>query len=776
DENKGKDNKAKICVEGGPVYWSQQDHNLVYCGNRRSFDGGLTWPVNMDMDKFVIAMCPTDDQILVGADDVVSRVTDPSLLLHLSVDGGENWVAISEPTKESPPGSSANWHVAITKKFPKRFPSNLIAIDPTSTTSSVRLLMAGRSGIYEFNTTVDSNGSLVGNTWTSPVDPVTGDPNQGLVPNPHYIDKKRPYMAFVAFDPRPGYENVVYAAAGSDDVDKWKSDDNPNKPYPGGVHYQPLHMSQDGGLTWSNMHESAYGDVPEGIVVKDLTVDPKNGKLHVVTAQGLYSLDMGNAFGIVLDGVGFEASEGFINGSLDTQEGWTENTPGTFIVDPYDGADPAKVLSGDLYFVGDGVLILDSTTVQNWKHATLDQLYEGESYTQTVDFRIDPSDSTPSSVTELFSIELLGSGSTKKVRARFKQNSAGEYVFDIFENIGNSSASPASASIPEADLGIDAHDERSERLRLTMVSTYTGANDVWDTTLTLTNLDSAQTWTAVAHNNWAADAAYTTAAKQLRLNTSKLSSLSNAKVYISRVATESEDVDFDYYSFSAAEGFSSGFLGAHSDWTHTDSVFDVDAAAGTLTIETADGGQVPATVGPPTTSLSYTQKVNFSVTRGMLDNTTTKDRAFLGIGLMTDPTNPLEESVQILFGQKKGVNLFFVSVGDWVSTHTFSTKPSILGTTIGMSNDLSDPVSVELQLVAKTVYLGGIEWSTTVSLRDLTNDVDVLLNGATDMTYDWDASTGWETDPKEPGIFSSTINFLTGSSTTITELSFESLN
>lgn len=483
------------------VFWSRTDTNTVYCGRMKSSDGGHTWS---PMDKYVMAVSPTDGDLLVGIDRYVSDVSEASLLLNLSTDGGVSWSSLPDPPKENVPGTSLYWHVTATRKYPTRHPANLIAIDPASAAGNPRILLAGRSGVYEYTA---ADGWSVNST--------------GLNASPHYslIDPV-PWMGFVTFDPRPGYEHVVYAAAttGRHALDRWGGESNPNHGYPGGQEEDPFYVSRDSGHTWHSLHTAEFSDAPEGVSVKDMTVDDA-GRLLAITAHGLYSLT-GADKSPVENGVHFSSDEGFSAGSLDGQQGWIELVPGTFLVDP----------------TGSGVVVLDSESSGVWKTASLSDQFFSTNYTQQVDFCFERGVVAPVAHRRMIIMSLDGIGGSARVMFGQRGNAmqlTNQFYIAISDNISGNEYS-TKWSIDGEELGLSLFDTSSHNLRLAAVTSRSGTGNVWRTEIMLLNRDTG--YERTGSFDWNADENWTASAKQFVLNSGDLYTLTNSQVRIDRVS------------------------------------------------------------------------------------------------------------------------------------------------------------------------------------------------------------------------------------------------
>lgn len=273
--------------EASNVFWCRADAQRIYVGNKRSTDGGRTWT---DIQKHVIAVSDANADIVVGLEKIERDITAQTIGIYLSLDGGTNWVILPTPARELVPGTSSRWNVVATSRIYSLMPMDLIDIDPSpghdpaeDPENRVRLLMAGRSGVYEY-IAKNADGSGSGSDWKIM--------HSGIEPNRHYSNiEPVPWIGFVIFDPRPGSEHVVYAAKTNDwqTLDDWCGETNRNHSYPGGDNFEPFYMSLDGGLSWNKLHGDGYPGAPVSAMIHSLEVDSQ-GKFYAATCEGIYHI------------------------------------------------------------------------------------------------------------------------------------------------------------------------------------------------------------------------------------------------------------------------------------------------------------------------------------------------------------------------------------------------------------------------------------------------------------------------------------------------------
>ncbi|MCK5172334.1 MAG: hypothetical protein KAR47_03030, partial [Planctomycetes bacterium] len=145
----------------------------------------------------------------------------------------------------------------------------------------IRVLIAGRSGIYEYVAESETDG-VSGGTWTVR--------DTGLVNSAHYnkVDPV-PWMGSVFFDPREGCENVVYASKSSNVknvLGDWGEMDNLNHDYPEGNTKAAIYKSTDGGITWTDIHSGT--SLPQWFQIRHVTVSSTGRLCANAWDAGLY--------------------------------------------------------------------------------------------------------------------------------------------------------------------------------------------------------------------------------------------------------------------------------------------------------------------------------------------------------------------------------------------------------------------------------------------------------------------------------------------------------
>ncbi|VGO13042.1 hypothetical protein PDESU_01596 [Pontiella desulfatans] len=393
------------------VFWSRTDPNRVYAGRMKSDDAGVTWS---DIGKVVISVCDSDSDLLVGVNSWQTDVTAASLNMHVSTDGGDSWTSLPDPPRETVPGTSKQWLVTASGRKWNCMADALVAIDPAS--ENLRILLAGRSGIYEYN--------QASNDWTLR--------NIGLESSTHYnLIEPVPWMGFVVFDPRPGSGHIVYAAKQNDDrtLGDWAGEENLNHAYPGGENFEPFYRSLDGGITWEKLHSCP--DAPSAAMIESMTVDMR-GRMFAATTEGIYIFSDEDA-GLGGDTIEFVADEGYVNGDLVGQLSWAGDA-GSFMVDTN---LPGSVSVG-------------SSAWKKVNHSPALAGASGSSYTLGTEFRF--SETAASSGSQnMFRLEFGGFGN-EAASLSFKRLNSGKYELGFFENSGSSSFFNGTDLLPE-DIG-----------------------------------------------------------------------------------------------------------------------------------------------------------------------------------------------------------------------------------------------------------------------------------------------------------------------------------
>jgi hypothetical protein len=438
------------------VFWSRTDPNRVYAGRMRSDDAGVTWS---DIGKVVISVCDSDSDLIVGIDNWQTDVTAASLTLNISTNGGSSWTSLPDPPRETVPGTANQWLVTGTGRKWNCMADALVAIDPGSET--LRILLAGRSGIYEYNE--------VSNDWKIN--------RTGLENSAHSsVIEPVPWMGFVVFDPRPGFEHIVYAAKQNDDrtLGDWAGENNPNRAWPGGENTEPFYRSTDGGITWTRLHGAAWPDAPQAAMIESMTVDTL-GRMFAATTEGIYIFD-DSAPETGGETVEFVASEGYADGELVGQKTWDGNAGG-FTVST----------------VGTGAAAVSSN---GWKKAYYEPGATGSSGTvfrTGAAFRL--IEAAPAeSIRTAFRIEFRDAGSDT-ASLSFRRLASGSYELSFFENSGESSFLNSS-DLPPAGIGTtNGAGSLSDELYLELALTKGDAADGWTAQGALYN-------TTVDPNRW----------------------------------------------------------------------------------------------------------------------------------------------------------------------------------------------------------------------------------------------------------------------------------
>jgi hypothetical protein len=193
--------------------------------------------------------------------------------LYLTADARDTWTQLENPKKEI----ALSLDGAATELYPislNMYGNNRhsIAIDPRALKDpsipggNLRILLAGRKGIYEYE-----EERAAGAKWKVM--------DAGLDGSLHFNDTESvPWMGSVQFD--PAMSGKVYALQTSDRISMsdWKNPDiNGNCIYEGEGTKKPVYMSTDWGKTWTNLDND---DLPDMLTVSTLHVSD-GGDLYV---------------------------------------------------------------------------------------------------------------------------------------------------------------------------------------------------------------------------------------------------------------------------------------------------------------------------------------------------------------------------------------------------------------------------------------------------------------------------------------------------------------
>lgn len=223
------------------------------------------------MQCSVLSVSQSNGNVLIGNQKLGSTQ------LFVSTDRGSSWSRLPTLLKERGKPVTV---LVLSNKAPI---AHAVAIDPDPTKdpltgqSGLRLLVAGRRGLYQYQSTPES---IVEGQWSVL--------NSGIERSEHFEDAV--WMGHVAFDPRPGRHHVVYACKSEDPVltAAWRGDasclNRHSQPK------RPLYRSLDGGKTWKPLHAPEYSGVPDHLDILALAVSPHDGSLHVDGYCGLYVL------------------------------------------------------------------------------------------------------------------------------------------------------------------------------------------------------------------------------------------------------------------------------------------------------------------------------------------------------------------------------------------------------------------------------------------------------------------------------------------------------
>lgn len=237
--------------EDGNVYWHRQNPDIVYAGNRKSTDGGLSFPTTMAY--------PVSAMSTGNGNRVVSKLSSTDW--YVSLDAGNTWTSLPDP-----PAASDGLSLAT-----GAFSYKGHAVDPSPPAGTLRILSGGEGGVWEYSAPESSPAS---GTWNKvSTNSFAGDP---------YLDSlsKPVWLHWVLFDPRPGYEDVVYAASGPPGANKDR----------GEMLYRQVYRSTDAGVTWApQTGGTLQGELPGYLLPMAAGISP-TGDFTLGDYAGLYTL------------------------------------------------------------------------------------------------------------------------------------------------------------------------------------------------------------------------------------------------------------------------------------------------------------------------------------------------------------------------------------------------------------------------------------------------------------------------------------------------------
>ena len=203
-----------------------------------------------------------------NGDLVVGRAGDTPLTLVVSRDRGQTWTSLPRlPVEEG---------VTVQDKI-----IGCLAIDPgpgwdpAQTGGRWRVLLAGRSGvyIYESTGTASSQGQ-----WRRS--------DRGMSSCPAEIGGR--WLNQLTVDPRPGRHAIIYAASGP--LDNCDERDQRWPAAQGSLPYHQLYRSLDGGETWQSLCAPMYQGIPDHLAAQAIAVSPASGRFYLQEWSGQYSL------------------------------------------------------------------------------------------------------------------------------------------------------------------------------------------------------------------------------------------------------------------------------------------------------------------------------------------------------------------------------------------------------------------------------------------------------------------------------------------------------
>ncbi|MEM9327929.1 MAG: LamG-like jellyroll fold domain-containing protein, partial [Bacteroidota bacterium] len=565
---------------GKRVFWPSDE--LLYASDHCADNAGqllrdnspLVW---RHMERRVVAVSTADPNVILG----VYNPTDPAgyipasmnspddsgwWRIFLSLDAGANWSQLPEPDKEQLPGRNLWLQVIGQGDIWNGESPHTFAIDPNparnpndgNRTEPLRVLLAGRGGIYEYTEPVDGsgvpNGDFENGTWRA--QPY----RDGLADSPHFdVDNRindvlfdprpenaAPWMGFVCFDPRPGYHHIVYAAKTMlvAKLGGWANPDyNANARWGRGAPERPFYRSTDGGVTWENLHTSDYsGTIYNFADTFDINVDLM-GNFYASTVHGVYIFRPEGR-------IEFQTREEYVLGDLNGQQGWAHGNSATYsVADPYN--------DGYIY-------LLDETA--GWQGASNNNadLSGGR---------------TAYHLSASFSFELNASviENQNTLRIEFKEGADTGYQYDdlavflqrrpnnTWSIVGASQFGSqffSSSAISDAELGFGPGDNMSDLLELSLTIVRGEDSDSWTFLSSLTNLETGQE--VVSHSGVISSSTGFFDAQTLDtgLNTmeSNLAGVTNLRIYSVNYSADPEVLPTAFETWAAQNGVSADLL------------------------------------------------------------------------------------------------------------------------------------------------------------------------------------------------------------------------
>lgn len=274
--------------KGGGVAEAYLVSDHFYMGNLHSEDQGATFQrkFNDNNEPMIVLGVSSRNGNIAVATPNREKVSSNKWALYVTINGGETWSKLPGPPKENVPsadGVSRKYYPVSIEVFNDT--RHALAIDPreindpeANPDGRLRILLAGRRGIYEFNA---SNQSGSEGEWT-----VRGI-EAGFYPSIHFnLVEEVPWLGGVQLDPREN--GVVYAFKSTDNktLSDWRyADENANLDYNNGGTFKPVYQSMDWGETWHNIDTE---DLPDWLTVATIHVT-EQGVLYVGSVNsGIY--------------------------------------------------------------------------------------------------------------------------------------------------------------------------------------------------------------------------------------------------------------------------------------------------------------------------------------------------------------------------------------------------------------------------------------------------------------------------------------------------------
>lgn len=248
------------------VFWSKINPDVVYVGDRRSTDAGLTFlPMTPaeSSQTYISALSPHNENLILHKRS--------GSLIYVSTNGGNTWVKIPSPPT-SPDGGNTTI-INGTSNMCIIFDNDPTYSPYTNSTGEFRILVGGWNGMYSYIGTVNSPNS---GSWNQHLINTTPDPYNDA--HGYGI-----WFAHVFQDPRKGHTKTLYIFPGYTAAGRHRGD----------LFYRQGYVSYDGGTSWESIYD-VDNILPDFLSVLCGGVNPHTGDLWIQDYTGCYILRQPN--------------------------------------------------------------------------------------------------------------------------------------------------------------------------------------------------------------------------------------------------------------------------------------------------------------------------------------------------------------------------------------------------------------------------------------------------------------------------------------------------